>query len=139
MLRRIRKCVGSNWSLSTSCLDAFSVLPRAPEGRGWWWRGARMYRPSGASTRSQSFPAFPDRKMGAGGGVGRGKDGLSVQHHAISQPFPFLFFGVSYQTAPFFSSCTQRITLWWMVVSDERQVGGFVCWRKKLYSSASPT
>ena len=98
-----------------------------------------MYRPSSTSACGQSFPSFPDREMGAGGGVGRGKNGLAVRYHAISQPFPFLFFGVSYQTAPFFSSCTQRMTLWWMVVSDERQVGGFICWRKKFYSSASPT
>ena len=134
-LRRISKCVACNWSLSTSCLDAFSALPRAPEGRGWWWRGAKTYRPSSASARGQSFPSFPRQGEGARGGVGRGKNGLAVRYHAISQPFPFLFFGVSYQTAPFFSLCIQRMTLWWMVVSDERQVGGFVCWRKKLSST----
>ena len=82
-----------------------------------------MYRPSGASARGQSFPAFPDREIGAGG---RSGEGALPRYQSA---FPFLFFGISYQTDPFFSSCTQRITLWWMVVSDERQVGGFVCWR----------
>ena len=41
-----------------------------------------MYRPSGASACGQSFPSFPDREMGVGGGVGR------ARYHAISQPFP---------------------------------------------------
>ena len=49
-----------------------------------------MYRPSGASALGQSFPSFPDRDIGAGGG---GEEwGGRVTTLSVSLSLPFLWY-----------------------------------------------